>query len=146
MKFIKLLGIVLASYVLLVAIITATIGYVQPTMPGEVVLTTYDEQGDGAQRTLAGVRMDERVYVSANQWSRAWYSRALANPAVRATVDGHAGAYTAVAVTGAELVRIAEVYQMDFVLRFVTGFAPRRFMRLEPAVAQQHQARITIRP
>ncbi len=126
MKLIRMLGIVAASCLALVALITATIGYVQPSMPDEVLLTTYDEQGGAAQRTLAGVRLADRVYVSANQWSRAWYSRAMANPAVRATVEGHTGACTAVAVTGAELARIAQVYEMGFVLRVVTGFAPRR--------------------
>jgi hypothetical protein len=71
---------------------------------------------------LAGVRMDDHIYVSANHWTRFWYHRALANPAVEITVDGKRAPYTAVPVTGDELGKIAAKYQMGFVLRFITGF------------------------
>ena len=35
--------------------------------------------------------------------------------------------------TGQELARISDAYRMGFVLRFICGFAPSRFLRLDPA-------------
>ena len=40
--------------------------------------------------------------------------------------------YTSVRVEGAEHARVSEAYRMGFVLRFVFGFAPSRFIRLDP--------------
>ncbi len=47
--------------------------------------------------------MEGRLYVSANQWPRRWYHRALENPRVGVTVDCVRGAY----------------YEKDYELEFV---------------------------
>ena len=132
MKALKIVAYVLVGYAVLVAVLDVVIGFVQPDMDVGVLLSTTDAQGKTSSRMLAGVRMDDHLYVSANHWTRFWYYRALANPAVEVTVDGKRNPYTAVPVTGDELERIAAKYQMGFVLRFVCGFAPRRFLRLDP--------------
>ena len=132
MKLVKIVGALFASYVALVMALEVVVATVQPEMDGGVVLTTTDSHGKTSDRVLAGVRMDDHLYVSANHWPRFWYDRALANPAVELTVDGKRSAYTAVPVTGDERDRISEKYSFGFVLRFITGFAPRRFLRFDP--------------
>ena len=61
-------------------------------------------------------------------WLRGWYDRALENPEVEVTRDGVTTARVAVPVAGAERDRLADAYRMGFVLRFVCGFAPSRFL------------------
>jgi hypothetical protein len=132
MKVLKVVAYVLLGYAVLVAVLDVVVGIVQPDMDVGVLLSTTDSEGRTSDRMLAGVRMDDHIYVSANHWTRFWYYRALVNPAVEVTVNGKRGRYTAVPVTGDELDRIAAKYQMGFVLRFLTGFAPQRFVRLDP--------------
>jgi hypothetical protein len=49
------------------------------------------------------------------------------------TEKGTRRSYTAVRVTDpAELARIGEQYRFPFVLRVLTGFPPRRYLRLDP--------------
>jgi hypothetical protein len=132
MKLVKIVAVLFAAYVAMVMVFEVVIGYVQPGMDIGIVLTTTDSQGKTFDRMLAGVRMDDRLYVSANHWPRSWYNRALANPAVEVTVDGKRSPYTAIPLAGPELDRIAEKYRFGFVFRFITGFAPRRFLRLDP--------------
>jgi hypothetical protein len=70
--------------------------------------------------------------VSANHWPRAWYHRALANPDVQATIGGTKGPYRAVSVSGAEAERVEREHPHGLWFRFVTGFPPRYFVRLDP--------------
>ena len=132
MKLLKIAAIVFASYVAMVMVFEVLIGTIQPGMDVGILLTTTDSGGKTYDRMLAGVRMDDHLYVSANHWPRSWYNRALANPAVEVTVDGKRSPYTAVSPEGAELDRIKDKYRFGFIFRFITGFAPRRFLRLDP--------------
>ncbi|NJN52408.1 MAG: nitroreductase family deazaflavin-dependent oxidoreductase [Gammaproteobacteria bacterium] len=132
MKWVKIAAAAFGIYVVLVASLGFVIGYMQPEMDMGIVLSTTDAEGNASDRVLAGVRVDDHLYVSANHWSRAWYNRALSNPAVEVMVGDHRSPYTAVVVTGSELARIEERYQLEPLLRFLTGYAPRRFLRLDP--------------
>jgi hypothetical protein len=132
MRAAKILGIALASYVLVVVLFEIFVVTVQPDMSVGIVLTTTGADGKASDRKLAGVRMDDRLYVSANHWPRPWYHRALANPAVEVTEKGERRPYTAVPVTGDELVRIKDRYRFPLLFKFLTGFAPRKFLRLDP--------------
>jgi hypothetical protein len=113
----KVLFIVLLVYVGFVALMEALIGYIQPHMDGGVRLTTTDAEGRTSKRMLAGARLDGKLYIASNHWLRGWYRQALAEPSVLAEVDGVQAVYT---------------YRMGFVLRFICGFAPSRFLRLDP--------------
>ncbi|MDH3644839.1 MAG: nitroreductase/quinone reductase family protein [Gammaproteobacteria bacterium] len=124
--------IVVGIYFGLVILAEGLIGYFQPDMDGAIRLATADSEGQLSERTLAGFHHNDRLYVASNHWFRGWYNRALKNPTVKATVEGTAGSYTAVPVQGAELDELAEAYRMGFVLRMVCGFAPSRFLRLDP--------------
>ena len=128
----KLVGSVIAGYVALVVVVEILIAVVQPSMPEGILLTTVSADGKSSERMLAGVRLDDHLYVSANHWPRFWYYRALARPEVQVTEHGERRSYTAVPVSGPEQDRITAAYPFPFFLRFLTGFAPRRFLRLDP--------------
>ena len=74
-----------------------------------------------------------QLYVAVNHWPRAWYRRLLENPEVQVTLDGEPADYRAVPVTGAEAARMHEEHALGLVVRLLTGFPPRHFVRLEPA-------------
>ena len=58
--------------------------------------------------------------------------RALPNPNVQVTLDGEKADYLAVPVTGEEHDRLLTEHAMPVAARFVFGFPPRHFLRLEP--------------
>ena len=131
----KILASILFGYVAFVALMELAIGLLQPDMDIGVVLTTRDAEGEASRRKLAGVVFDDHLYVSSNHWLRGWYHQALANPEVEVDVDGVPTPHVAVPVEGTERDRLAALYRMGFVLRFICGFAPSRFLRLDPAAA-----------
>ena len=75
----------------------------------------------------------EKLYVAANHWPRAWYRRALDNPAVQVSLDGETTAYRAVPVSGEEHDRVDGENSLPLLFRIVTGFPPRYFLRLDPS-------------
>jgi hypothetical protein len=128
----KILVIVLVVYVGIVAAFESLIGFFQPAGGSTLVLTTFDEDGTAHDRVLSRLDSDGKVYVSANHWPRAWYRRALARPDVQATIDGVKGDYRVVPVSGAEHEGVEREHPHGFLFRFVTGFPPRYFVRLDP--------------
>lgn len=137
MKAAKILAIVLLAYVAIVAVFESLLGYFQPQAEGTLVLTTFDADGSGEARVLSGLDSGEVLYVAVNHWPRAWYRRALANPAVQVARDGETGDYLAVEVTGDEYDRLQAEHPLPTVARFLMGFAPRRILRLDPSPAPQ---------
>lgn len=133
MKAVKIAVIAALVYVAIVAAFESMIGWLQPMPPGTaLVITTFDVGGVPHDRVVARLEVDGRLYVAANHWPRAWYTRALANPDVKATVDGVTRTYRAVPVAGAESARVAEVHPLGPIFRALTGFPPRLFVRLDP--------------
>ncbi len=134
MKIVK--GIVIAAlvYVGIVAAFETMIGTLQPQAGGTLVITTLGEDGSAHDRVVSRLESAGQLYVGVNHWPRAWYHRLLANPNVRVTVDGAMGEYRAVEVTlgGEEHARVASANPVPGWFRFVTGFPPRYFIRLEP--------------
>jgi hypothetical protein len=102
--------------------------------PGEtwVIITTRDAGGAAKDTVVAGVESDGHLYVSANHWPRGWYNRAVENPDVEVTRAGEKSVGRAVPVTGTERDRIARAYELPIAIRFLTGFPPRSFLRLDP--------------
>jgi F420H(2)-dependent quinone reductase len=133
MKVVKIVLIALVVYAAIVAAFESMIGYIQPTPESTVVITTFDASGQPHDRVVSRLESGGQVYVAANHWPRAWYERALANPKVQVTRDGQKIDYQAVPVTGAEHERVEADNPHPAWFRFVTGFPPRRFLRLEPA-------------
>jgi len=132
-KILKILGILVAVYVGIVVGFESLLGYFQPTYATTLTITTTDGNGASTDRVLAGIESDDKLYVAANHWPRAWYRAVHDNPDVKVTRDGVTGDYVAVDVTPAEHDKLDnEVQPLPFVVRFLTGFPPRYFVRLEP--------------
>ena len=132
MKAVKILGVLVLVYVAIVVIFESLLGYFQPEAGDTVVITTFDADGEGRSRVLSGLDSGERFYVAVNHWPRAWYRRALANPAVQITRNGETRDLVAVPVTGEELDRVRAEHPIPTGVRALMGFAPRRFLRLDP--------------
>ena len=132
MQIANVLLIIVLVYIGFVAVAEALIGYIQPNMDGGVRLTTTDAEGRTSDRMLALARLDGQLYIASNHWLRGWYHQTLAEPSVLAEVDGVQAAYSAVPIEGEERARVSDSYRMGFVLRFICGFAPSKFLRLDP--------------
>jgi hypothetical protein len=136
MKIVKIVVIALLAYVGVVVLFESLLGYFQPANAGTLVIITTDGAGHSSQRVLSRLVSDERLYVAANHWPRAWYRQALANPNVVVELDGRSAAYLAVPVSDAEHQRVDADYPLGPVIRILTGFPPRYFVRLDPVPAQ----------
>ena len=132
MKALKIAGIVFLVYVAIVVVFESLIGYFQPEGGDTVVITTFDAQGEARERVLSGLDSGDAFYVAVNHWPRAWYRRALENPRVRVARDGEAQDYLAVPATDEEHARVNAEHPIPIVVSFLMGFAPRRFLRLDP--------------
>ena len=123
---------VLAGYGAFVLMAEFLIWRFQPEMDGGVTVYVTDADGKTVERNLAGFEYGNRLYVSSNHWLRHWYHLAKQHSEVQVTREGVRGPYKAVVVTGDERTALSRAYKMGFVLRFVCGFAPSKFLRLEP--------------
>lgn len=140
MKAIKWTAIVLGAYVALVVAVECLVGFMggrhagRGVQPDEnwLVITTTDADGRTRDTVVAGVESGGQLYVASNHWLRGWYDRAVGNPDVEIARGGEKAAYRAVPVSGAERVRIERDYQLPWLLRLLTGFPPRSFLRLDP--------------
>lgn len=132
MNFLNVVAFVVVGYLGFVVLAEILIGFIQPDMDGVVVLVTTDAQGQKVHRKLAGFEHNKALYISSNHWLRGWYYRTLDRPTVDVTHKGVTRRYKAVQVEGAERKSLSKAYKMGFVLRFICGFAPSRFLRLDP--------------
>lgn len=99
---------------------------------GWLVIITTDAHGGANETVVAGVESAGHLYVAANHWPRRWYQRALENPDVEIDRAGERLGYRAVPVAGGERERIVADYSLPWFVRFLTGFPPRSFLRLDP--------------
>lgn len=132
MKAVKRFMIVLVAYAALVATFESLIGVIQPESESTLVITTTDAGGTSADRVLARLESDGKLYVAANHWPRAWYRQALANADVQVVVEGEKSDRTAVPITGSEHDRVNGEHSLGLGFRFLTGFPPRYLLRLDP--------------
>lgn len=133
MKTVKILVILFLVYAGIVVAFESLIGYFQPMDDNTLVITTTGADGERSDRVLSSLRLDEQLYVAANHWPRAWYREALENPQVEVTVNGETGDFRAVPVSAEERERLNTEHELGLVVKILTGFPPRRFLRLEPA-------------
>jgi len=138
MKLVRKLAIVLGVYVGIVVAFECLVvvmgkrqadSGVQPG--GSYLVITTTDAGRSIDTVVAGVESGGHLYVAANHWPRGWYKRALEDPDVEIARAGKRMAYHAVPVAGEERVRIAGDYNLPLVVRFLTGFPPRAFLRLD---------------
>ena len=132
MKALKYVGIALGVWVAIVVVFESMIGILQPDTGETITIVTQDADGEKAQRVLARLENGGQIFIAANHWPRAWYNQALENPAVEGIIDGETKPYTAVPVSDAEHERLQRDHDTGLVFRFITGFPPRYFLRLDP--------------
>lgn len=133
MKIVKIVGIVLAVYVGIVVIFESLLGYYQPQQGNTLIITTTDADGNRNDRVLSAIDDEGTLYVAANHWPRSWFNDVKQNPQVTITRNGESAEYMAVPVSDEEHERLhTEVQPIPFHIRFLMGFAPRYFVRLEP--------------
>ena len=128
----KVIAIVLVAYAGLVTAFESLLGAFQPAGGGTMVIVTMDPDGSEHPRVVSRLESGDELFVAANHWPRAWYRRALANPSVRIEAEGIDGAYAAVPATDDERARIDAEHGLGLTFRFLTGFPPRRILRLDP--------------
>ena len=147
MRIAKWIGGLLLAYVLLVCVVESLVVYMGRQQANDgvgagedwIVLRTFEPghaagQADvpGRDSVVAGVEVDGHLYVAANHWPRRWFDRALANPDIEVTRAGRQAPFHAVQPQGEELARVAGAYALPMVVRVLTGFPPRAFLRLDP--------------
>ena len=143
MSVLTAVGIAAAGYLGIVVAVESLVAYMgrrharRGVQPGETWLQiTATVEGEDRSVVVAGVESAGRTYVAANHWPRAWYHRLVENPDVRVTVQGRQAAFRAVPVSGDERSRIEREYRLPLIVRILTGFPPRAFLRLDPVVPQ----------
>jgi hypothetical protein len=128
----KIAAIVLVVYVGIVVLFESLIGYFQPAGETTLTITTTSPDGASADRVLSTLELDDALYVAANHWPRSWYTDVLANPEVEVTRQGERGSYLAVPVSPEEHEALQSAHPLGPIVRFLTGFPPRYFVRLDP--------------
>ena len=123
---------VLLGYVAFVLMAESLIWNLQPDMDGGVTIYVTDADGNPVERNLTGFEYDNRLYVSFNHWLRHWYNLAIENPEVDVTQDGVRGSFKVIVVAGDEQTSLSRAYKMGFILRYICGFTPSKFLRLDP--------------
>lgn len=132
MKALKIFAIVVVAYVGIVVAFESLIGVIQPAGDTTLVITTTDSGGNTGERVVTQLQSNDQLYVAANHWPRAWYTLALEHPEVRVTINGETSERLAVPAQGAEHDRLQREAALPFAMRVVTGFPPRKFLRLDP--------------
>jgi len=130
-KAIKIAIFTVLSYVLIVAVFESSLGYFQPENASTLQISTTAANGQVNRRIVARLESGGQLYVAANHWPRAWYREALANPSVMVNSNIEQGSFVAVPVEGNEHQRVNADNSLGFLFRFLTGFPPRYFLRLE---------------
>ena len=132
----KILVWVLVAYVVLVVGFESLLGYYQPRGDENLVITLTEDDGTKKQRVLSLFESQGELYLAANHWPRAWFDQVLQNPDVHIEFGGaHAaqsGDYTAVPVEGAAHDQVLNDNRLPLFARFLMGFPPREFVRLDP--------------
>jgi hypothetical protein len=132
MKLVKIVVVLLLVYVGIVVAFESLLGYFQPQGGNTIVITTTDAAGTAKDRVVSRLDSNGQIYVAANHWPRAWYRQVLNNPQVELTIDGERAPFTAAPVLPDEHERLQAEHPHSLTFKVLTGFPPRRFVRLDP--------------
>ena len=94
----KIVGIVLGSYVILGLALDGMIAIFQPMGGSAGVLRTFDEQGRPYETVLSILDDGGTLWVESGHHFRGWYHRLRRNPDVELVRDGEVQAYRALAL------------------------------------------------
>lgn len=135
-KAVKIGLIIVVSYVAIVLIFESLLGIFQPEAGETMLITSYDSDGTAHQRVVARLESDESLYVAANHWPRSWYYRVLETPRMNVEYEGSANLYSVEPLVNGskEYQRVDAEHGLPLVFRILTGFPPRRLLRLDPLI------------
>ena len=128
----KILLIVLIIYIGIVMVYESWVGYSQPQGEGMVTINTTSDEGTISGRVVSLLKSNDSLYIARNHWPKRWYNQALANPEITVESKGTKTNYLAVPVTGNEYDQVDTDNPLPTFFRFLTGFPPRYFIRLDP--------------
>jgi len=136
-RYAKILIIVVAGYIGIVVIFESLLGYYQPKGEENLVITVTEDDGSKTERVLSLFQSEGELYLAANHWPRAWFRQVLKKPDVHIEFGGEragqSGNYVAIPINDADHERVLNDNRIPFVGRFLMGFPPREFVRIEPA-------------
>jgi hypothetical protein len=131
-KLLRNLLLLLVCYGAIVVLFESGLGLFQPQAENTVVISTFDSDGTEHQRVVSLLQSDGMLYVAVNHWPRAWYRRILDNPRMRMRREGVSNDYRGSVVVDPEYLRVQRDNPVPLAFRFLTGFPPRYFVRLDP--------------
>lgn len=135
-RYVKILLILAAVYIGLVVVFESLLGYYQPKGEENLVITLTEDDGSKTERVLSLFQSDGELYLAANHWPRAWFRQVLKNPNVHIEFGGEradqSGDFVAIPIDGADHDRVLNDNRIPFFGRFIMGFPPREFVRIEP--------------
>lgn len=136
----KILLALAVVYVAIVVVFETWLGYAQPQGEENLVITVTEDDGSKTQRVLSLFQSNGELYLAANHWPRAWFRQVLKNPDIHIEFGGEradqSGNFTAIPVDGADHDRVLNDNRIGFVGRFLMGFPPREFVRIEPVLGR----------
>ena len=132
-KIAKILLIVIVLYLLQIVLFESLLGFYQPEQGNTMLITTFEEDGEAHDRVVARLDREGEIFVAVNHWPRARARRLQRNPDIQMTYEGVTGDYTAVVLTGAAHEQGKIDFSVPFIFKFMTGFPPRYFVRLDPS-------------
>ena len=124
LKYLKIIGVLVAIYIGIVVLFESLIGYYQPAGGSTLVITTTDADGAAHDRVLSRLDSDDKLYVAVNHWPRAWYHRTQENPEVQITMEEETGDYLAVPVSDEEYDRLQSEHPRGVAGTLLMGVAP----------------------
>ncbi|MEM7098541.1 MAG: hypothetical protein AAF541_09825 [Pseudomonadota bacterium] len=132
---VKILLILVAVYVGIVVIFESWLGYSQPRGEQNLVITVTEDDGSKTERVLSLFQSEGDLYLAANHWPRAWFRQVQREPNVHIEFGGEraemSGNYTAFEISDSDHDRVLADNPIPFVGRFLMGFPPREFLRIE---------------
>ena len=136
-KILKIILILAGIYVGIVVIFESLLGYYQPRGEENLVITVTEDDGTESKRVLSLFESQGELYLAANHWPRAWFRQVKRNPNVHIEFGGaraeQSGNFTAIPIDGADHDRVLNDNRIPFFGRFLMGFPPREFVRIEPS-------------
>lgn len=135
----KIILILAGVYVGIVVVFESLLGYYQPKGDDNLVITVTEDDGSKSQRVLSLFQSQGELYLAANHWPRAWFRQVQKQPNVHLEFGGEradrSGHYVAIPISDADHDRVLNDNRIPFVGRFLMGFPPREFLRIEPDLA-----------
>lgn len=131
MMVLEILVFAAIGYLILLLLLELVVWQVQPDM--EDAVTLHVQSGDTVvTRKLYGLKHQGTLYVASNHWFRSWYHAARQAGHVEVEHNGATTKCRAIPLVGEEHKAIAAAYDQGLMLKLLCGFAPQRFLRLEP--------------